>query len=512
MDALAPLLPPNELRMIESSGPNMDLDLPVVMAASAELAPAEGALAESALVGSLAASTAAAAVDELSALADVPDLGLAAAYSLSSVMAAEGVQYAAASLGAGHGLALSAVDGSLTGAAAAEKGTHIPKTADSGLNIIEQPPEDGSYGQPTNESATVPSQQEPAATGTKAWQAPNDRQVDAELSDEDIDCQMGGHQQEHSAPRRSRLAIVSTAEPSSGPPEGISVSPRVVNPCALDKETPDSSGAVQTAHLSSTEEQPSRHNACSTPAEDPAHAPVNTGLGNSASNAQEMLNCSTGPTHGLSEPALQDELAAAEPGSEVAVLLGRIKNLSAEHTDAGTAWESSQASAHSALLFPNDSETPGSALATAATCAAAAGWGEAPIPAQHQAGNCLHTAQPEQALQEPALAEARGGALQSHNDDAAALELARNARSIASKAAAAPLSVDHPLVRQAALELSRRAAIEKATLQVRSTFCMCTSPKEADIVVCIEACLLLMDLLLCMHFEQGSAPYRSNGN
>ena len=55
---------------------------------------------------------------------------------------------------------------------------------------------------------------------------------------------------------------------------------------------------------------------------------------------------------------------------------------------------------------------------------------------------------------------------QGAEDHQSALELARSARTLASRAAAAPLSVDHPLVKRAALEISRRTAIERSTLQV----------------------------------------------
>jgi hypothetical protein len=124
----------------------------------------------------------------------------------------------------------------------------------------------------------------------------------------------------------------------------------------------------------------------------------------------------------------------------------------------------SQASGISAVQILNDSDTPRSALLTASVATAADDTlGGMPETRPHTLG------QGAASSELPGLGSAEGQvAALLGNEDHSSLELARNARSLASKAAAAPLSVDHPLVRRTALELSRRATIEKSTLQART--------------------------------------------
>ena len=217
--------------------------------------------------------------------------------------------------------------------------------------------------------------------------------------------------------------------------------------CAVERSTSHCSSAVQPARLSIASVQVSSQNAArSEPAEGITDAP--------------SLGIISAP-HEPAAKALGAELKAASGGSadlSVSALL-----------------DPSEASDRSAVQLPDDSETPRSVFTATPAAETPAGYSEAaaPSPAEAATGaeygieSSPSLLQQEHLRQEAALAEVQEVPLQLHNDDASALDLARNARSIASQAAAAPLSVDHPLVRQAALELSRRAAIEKATLQVR---------------------------------------------
>ena len=135
----------------------------------------------------------------------------------------------------------------------------------------------------------------------------------------------------------------------------------------------------------------------------------------------------------------------------------------------------SQASHSPAAPVVGDSDTPRSALIPApAAAAAAAATGchptaSATITAPPLASEAPHHVQPSQGQQGAAPASPCEAGEQDAEDHQSALELARSARTLASRAAAAPLSVDHPLVKRAALEISRRTAIERSTLQVNAS-------------------------------------------
>ena len=241
--------------------------------------------------------------------------------------------------------------------------------------------------------------------------------------------------------------------------------------CAVERSASHCSFAVQPAQLGVARDQASTENAARNDlAEDLPLAPNGKGLCDTVSNAVQMLEATTvctSHTHGPIAPA--DDMAAEGPGAEIRAATGGCPDLSA-----GAVHNPSQASDRSAVQIPDDSETPRSVCTGAPAAEGAASFSEAPpcspedaaAGAKDGAKSSPSLLQPKFVHQEPAMAEAQEAAMRINDIDASALDLARNARSIASKAAAAPLSVDHPLVRQAALELSRRASIEKATLQV----------------------------------------------
>lgn len=336
---LAPLLPPNELRLLDSTSSDLGLDLPLVTASSAEIALAEEAGPEDSM-----AAAAAAAGDSLPALAGVPTPSTAPAETV------------------GSGVAASDVLGDAV--------------------------------------------------------APGDRP---------------DHAVERAASRFS--------------------------------------SAHQPAHTTIANEESSAQNApCSGLAEGLTHVCGGDRLGKSTRNEMQILGGPTpcpGQISNTVDPP--DDVTAELPKAEIRVATGGCPDLSV-----GTVVDPSEASDHSAVQLLDDSETPRSSCTAAPAAQMPAGCSEdaAPFPEGRAAGaeqglNRSHSLlQHEHVHEDPALADVQEVPLQLHNADASALDLARNARSIASKAAAAPLSVDHPLVRQAAMELSRRAAIEKATLQV----------------------------------------------
>lgn len=191
-----------------------------------------------------------------------------------------------------------------------------------------------------------------------------------------------------------------------------------------------------------------------------AAAAANTGLGDTVSKALAVLDSSQATAH------QREESAVATPAREAAAGREEVGSPAAPRmADGGP----SLASDSSAMPVMDDSDTPRSALIPAP---AAAAMGRPPqamdaiaaapparkLPCQIQRGQ----GQPGAASEE---VPCEAGAQRSE-DHQSGLELARSARTLASRAAAAPLSVDHPLVKQAALEISRRTAIERSTLQV----------------------------------------------
>ncbi len=217
--------------------------------------------------------------------------------------------------------------------------------------------------------------------------------------------------------------------------------------CAVEGTTSHCHSAAQPARLQVAKDQISSENA--------AH-----------SGSAEVI----GDAPSLCDTSAPHYVAAGLPGAEIRAASGGTQDLSVS-----ALLDPSEASDRSAVQVPDDSETPRSVFTAAPAAETLAGCPEIAAPPPDEAATRAEQGsksspsllQPAHLQQELALAEVQEVPLQLHNDDASALDLARNARSIASQAAAAPLSVDHPLVRQAALELSRRAAIEKATLQVR---------------------------------------------
>ena len=338
---LAPLLPPNELRLLDSTSSDLGLDLPLATASSAEIALAEDGRPEDSLA---AAAAAGAAGDSSPALAGVPTPRMAPAETMGSGNA--------------------------------------------------------------------------ASDSLKVVVAPSERE-------------------DHAAERNRSFF----------------------------------SSVYQAAHTPVANEESGTQDApCRGLAEGLTHACSGNGLGKATSNAVQMLGGTTpcpGQTGNTIDPL--DEDAAKLPEAQIKVATGGCPDLSV-----GAVLDPSEASDRSAVQIPDDSETPRSICTAAPAIQMPAGCPEdaAPSPEEGAAGaeqslKYSHSLlQQEHVHEELAMAEVQEMPLQLHNADASALDLARNARSIASKAAAAPLSVNHPLVRQAALELSRRATIEKATLQV----------------------------------------------
>ena len=195
-------------------------------------------------------------------------------------------------------------------------------------------------------------------------------------------------------------------------------------------------------------------------AEGSAHAVISDMPGELASAVQNLDRSTACPDNTTSSICRPDDMMAGMQDAKAAAR-GSLQ------LSARAVLDPSQASERSAVHLFDESETPRSGV-TAAPAAEDA----APFPVEVPAGGeqGIRSSDSLQQLppshHEAAMTEAQEAAVQLPSDAASALDLARNARSVASKAAAAPLSVDHPLVKQAALELSRRAAIEKATLQV----------------------------------------------
>ena len=229
--------------------------------------------------------------------------------------------------------------------------------------------------------------------------------------------------------------------------------------CAVGRSTSHCSSALLPAHISTAPEQASSLKAARSAAAEAVPNPPSLAI--------------------ISAPQY---VAAGFPGAQIKAASGGFLDLSVS-----ALLDPSEASDRSAVQLPDDSETPRSVFTAAPAAETPAGCSQAAAPSIEEAArgaeqapeSSLSFLQPEHLRQEPALAEVQEMPMQLLNDDASALDLARNARTIASKAAAAPLSVDHPLVRQAALELSRRAAIEKATLQVCPSLCLTCPGYEA---------------------------------
>ena len=237
--------------------------------------------------------------------------------------------------------------------------------------------------------------------------------------------------------------------------------------CAVERNASHCFTAVQPAQLGIAKDQASTESApCSGSAEGLGPAPSGNGLSNTVSDAVQMVEGITACTGQLLETSAPDDMTAGNPGAEInAARRG-------QNSSVNPVLEASQASERSAVQIPDDSETPRSVCTGVAAAEADACFSEDPLrspgdtAARVKDGAKSNLSLPLPKLIHEGSALAEQAAMQLHSIDASALDLARNARSIASKAAAAPLSVDHPLVRQAALELSRRAGIEKATLQV----------------------------------------------
>ena len=174
-----------------------------------------------------------------------------------------------------------------------------------------------------------------------------------------------------------------------------------------------------------------------------------------------------GDTVSIALEARDSSQAKTQQGEDAAAVIGEAGPQPAFHA-AKTC--PSQASDSSAVPVVGDSDTPRSALipAPAATAMGCPPKASATIRAQPLASEAPHQSQRGQGQQGAAPAPSCEGA-QGAEDHQSALELARSARTLASRAAAAPLSVDHPLVKRAALEISRRTAIERSTLQVNAS-------------------------------------------
>ena len=190
-----------------------------------------------------------------------------------------------------------------------------------------------------------------------------------------------------------------------------------------------------------------------------ATAAVNMGPGDIVSIALEALDSSQARAQQCTDSA------AATPAREAAAFRGEAgAHIAVRVVIPGP----SQASDSSAVPVVDSSDTPRSALIPAPAAAAMGHPSEATaaIAAEPLVGEAHHLFQDGQGQQGAAPALPCEAGAQGAEDHQSALELARSARTLASRAAAAPLSVDHPLVKRAALDISRRTAIERSTLQV----------------------------------------------
>ena len=382
---IAPLLPPDELRMLDSCGPEMGGLLPEPAATPGGAGGAEMAGVLPRLVASSQRATAApeGPVVAASGKAGNADNAAEASNDASPLTMPAG--------------------GAAASAEYSEKPAGAPDMAASILDAT------------GNSTAYI----------RDSIQAAADVCISASI----LDSASAGQASDQCVIRISRLAAVSTAGEAC-----YNKSPR-----------------LEEAHSESTE--------MTVPAKLSATAAANTGLGDTLSIALNVLDSSQAKSQ------RHEASAAVMPAREAAVLTGGAGARIAHHAaESGP----SQASDSSVVPVVGDSDTPRSALMTAPAAAARVcpPKASATITAEPLDNKAPHQLQPGQGQRgtEPALPCEAGA--QVPEDHQGALELARSARTLASRAAAAPLSVDHPLVKRAALDIFRRAAIERSTLQV----------------------------------------------